>query len=433
VTQAAKGRLVESLSELAGSLQRSGTGNPIALLNLADILASDLQHKKAPEAYMLYALYDADSNRYEVGKQVLTKNAANQHEILEENLYISQDGYMETFVVNETAEDVWFDNFMVMSTTSLVVQETHYDPWGLELTGLGFQAGGLNENRYLYNGKELIEDNGLQYYDYGQRMYDPALGRFNRIDRFSEKYGSLSPYQYGANNPILYIDVNGDSIMISHRAERIVYQDGNLTWAGTGQTYDGKAINKKGNLKGFVGQSVKALNAIRTGGKSGNELISNLQNDSHYAKISKGNNSATGISVAWDPNSTSGGLDESGGTSRPAFIGLAHELAHAWDLLEDGKQDQSEWFIAPNGQVKPKVEQYASHWENLIRAENGLNLRTHYATTPYEPSRLVNGVSSLHQSQQHNFSFPITGSGRANLYYPKSRINIMVLSPYKYR
>ena len=66
VTQAAKGRLVESLSELAGSLQRSGTGNPIALLNLADILASDLQHKKAPEAYMLYALYDSDSNRYEV-------------------------------------------------------------------------------------------------------------------------------------------------------------------------------------------------------------------------------------------------------------------------------------------------------------------------------------------------------------------------------
>jgi len=91
------------------------------LLNLADILADDLQHKEAPEAYLIYALYDADSNRYEVGKQVLTKNAANQHEILEENLYISRDGYLETSVVNETVEDVWFDNFMVMSTTSLVV------------------------------------------------------------------------------------------------------------------------------------------------------------------------------------------------------------------------------------------------------------------------------------------------------------------------
>ena len=209
VTQAAKGRLVESLSELAGSLKHSGTGNPIALLNLADILASDLQHKKAPEAYMLYALYDADSNRYEVGKQVLTKNAANQHEILEENLYISQDGYLETFVVNETAEDVWFDNFMVMSTTSLVVQENHFDPWGLELTGLGFQAGGLNENRYLFNGKELQDDLGLDLYDYGARYFDPAIARFISIDPASDNYMSWTPYHYVMNNPIIFVDPTG--------------------------------------------------------------------------------------------------------------------------------------------------------------------------------------------------------------------------------
>ena len=149
--------MVDGISELAGGLQRSGSGNPIALLNLAGIIAGDLQHKEAPEAYLLYALYDQDSNRYEVeyralrnspvdcfseslsresGGQavgcVLTKNAANQHEVLEENLYISEDGYtprrtsMETFVINETSEDVWFDNFMVMSTTSPVMQETQY-------------------------------------------------------------------------------------------------------------------------------------------------------------------------------------------------------------------------------------------------------------------------------------------------------------------
>lgn len=41
------------------------------------------------------------------------------------------------------------------------------------------------------------------------------ITRFISIDRFSEKYYDLTPYQYGANNPILYIDVNGDSISVA--------------------------------------------------------------------------------------------------------------------------------------------------------------------------------------------------------------------------
>ena len=42
-------------------------------------------------------------------------------------------------------------------------------------------------------------------------MYDPALGRFHTLDAFAEKYLDFTPYQYAANNPILFIDVNGDS------------------------------------------------------------------------------------------------------------------------------------------------------------------------------------------------------------------------------
>lgn len=43
-----------------------GEAYPIALFNLVDILAGDLQKKSAPEAYLIYALYDQDSYRYEV-------------------------------------------------------------------------------------------------------------------------------------------------------------------------------------------------------------------------------------------------------------------------------------------------------------------------------------------------------------------------------
>ncbi|SFT96810.1 RHS repeat-associated core domain-containing protein [Algoriphagus locisalis] len=204
-----KERLVADLNELALSTQRAGGANPIALLNLADILAKDLQKKEAPEAYMMYALYDQDSNRYEVGKKVLSKNAANQHEVLEENMYISRDGYMETFVVNETSEDVWFDNMMVMSVSSAIVQETHYDPWGLELKGLGFQHGLIKANKYLYNSKELLDDQNLNLYDYGARYYDPAIGRWTGPDPMASEREWLSPYNYVQNNPMLRVDPDG--------------------------------------------------------------------------------------------------------------------------------------------------------------------------------------------------------------------------------
>lgn len=202
-------RILTNLNDLGLSTEQAGGANPMALLNLVDIVAKDFQKKEAPEAYLMYALYDKDSNRYEVGKKVLSKNAANQHEVLEENMYISTDGYMETFVVNETSEDVWFDNMRVMTMSSLVAQETHYDPWGLELTGIGYQYPLIKANKFLYNGKELIEDNGLQYYDYGARMYDATIGRFLNIDPIIEKWPDHTPYNYAFSNPTTLIDLWG--------------------------------------------------------------------------------------------------------------------------------------------------------------------------------------------------------------------------------
>ena len=101
-------------------------------------------------------------------------------------------------------------NIRVVADEDGKVDEVNdYYPFG------GLMSNAKNDMQpYKYNGKELDRKGGLDWYDYGARMYDATLGRFMKTDRFSEKYVSLSPYQYGANNPVNNVDINGDSIAV---------------------------------------------------------------------------------------------------------------------------------------------------------------------------------------------------------------------------
>ncbi|MDJ1505728.1 hypothetical protein [Xanthocytophaga agilis] len=96
-----------------------------------------------------------------------------------EELYLShvaiEDGYVQILLANESEKAVWFDDIKVNHSRDLIVQENHYDPWGLNLAGIETQS---NPNdKFQYNGKEKQEEFGLDWIDYGTRMYDAQLGR----------------------------------------------------------------------------------------------------------------------------------------------------------------------------------------------------------------------------------------------------------------
>jgi RHS repeat-associated protein len=95
------------------------------------------------------------------------------------------------------------NNRVVVNSSGTVSETNHYYPFG------GVFASTGNVQPYKYNGKELDTKKGLNWYDYGARQYDAALGRWFAVDPLAEKYYNVSPYTFTGNYGFNVREVNG--------------------------------------------------------------------------------------------------------------------------------------------------------------------------------------------------------------------------------
>ncbi|MDJ1470360.1 DUF6443 domain-containing protein [Xanthocytophaga flava] len=203
--------LVTYVNGLGSQPTETGNKPPLLSLGLAITpLAINSVQNTIPKAYLEYILQTSESEVIQSKRQYITSAAANSWEYQEMSYVAETNGYFQILVANESDKPVWFDDVELIVQQSMISQETHYDPFGVELAGI--EKRDNPEMDFKFQGKELIDDIGLYWMDFGARYYDPQLGRWHVNDAMASEAGQevYSPYAAMLNNPVSTIDPDGN-------------------------------------------------------------------------------------------------------------------------------------------------------------------------------------------------------------------------------
>jgi RHS repeat-associated protein len=272
-----------------------------------------------------------------------------------------------------------------------VVQTSHYYPFGLLFSQTNNSTSAdYSKNKYLYNGKELQDDNlngtffGLL--DYGARFYDPQIGRWHSVDPLCEVNRRWSPYRYAYDNPLRFLDPDGmlEEVYIKGNQANAATQQldassslsisrdsktGKISATGTAVTKNDQklleAINSKDVTVNITADNSKTLpgNKLLVGGAFGGNT---LQTKTETTTVNMGFEDAVGentmeistttttVSTTQNVNPTVlGALDKANGNNGQAML---HETLESY---EGGKISLSKGTSSPAADIKGSVWQRA--------------------------------------------------------------------------
>lgn len=275
---------------------------------------------------------------------------------------------------------------VVIDESGFTEQVNHYYPFG----GLMGESTNGDTQRYKFNGKELDRVSGLDWYDYGARQYDGM--RFTTMDPLAEKYYSISPYAYCANNPVNAIDPDGRSIYMLFYTTGNGENDDNM-FKVAAETRMRDIMNGKGYDSS---KDIVILQSVSDLGEIGS-LVNNIVGK-HSEKYGK-----TAEFDFWSHSGLDGPIGTSP-TSNNALDDLQMTI-QGWSNIDfNWEKKASAYFYGCRSGVS--ADGYASFTTELSARKNFHNVNIYGQNSYSYPSKYTNRRESTLGILNGDFSYP---------------------------